>query len=98
LKEGGDGVVKDDFITIWERIADRQGEVFRTKRGLEFTYRIEGDFFLPSRTDWNITKRDFLKAFELVPMDGPGVINNLVMGPTYVWAVLHDERISKGNW
>ncbi len=86
------------FEEIWSRIIINSGELFHTKTGLEFTYKIEGDRFYPSRTDYAISKTDFRTAYELVPIDGPGVINDKVRGPAYVWAVLHDQMISNGEW
>ena len=86
------------FEEIWRRIVTHKGEIFCTKTGLEFTYRIDGERFYPSRTNYRISKTDFRKAYEIVPIDGPGVINDIVRGPAYVWAVLHDQRISLGEW
>ncbi len=40
---------------------------------------------------------DFYKAYDLIPINGPGAINNLVRGPANVWVVLHDSRISSGE-
>ena len=86
------------FEEVWERIKQHAGETFYTKRGLPFTYEVRGDVFLPSRTGYAIAKTDFRKAYERVPFEGPGEINYLVRGPAYIWAVLHDRRISKGDW
>jgi len=69
-----------------------------TIKGLRFKYTIENDCFYPNRTNYRISKSDFKKAYDLVPIDGPGKINSLVRGPAYVWAVLYDKRISKGEW
>ncbi len=78
---------------IWERIVKHEGETFHTKRGLPFTYEIRDNVFYPSRTEWQIPRADFEKALELVPFDGPGTVNKIVQGPSYVWSVLHDPRI-----
>jgi hypothetical protein len=86
------------FGEIWNRIIAHAGDNFYTKTGLEFTYEINGDIFFQSRTDYRILKADFEKTYALVPLDGPGTINNVVRGPAYVWAVLHDQRISNGMW
>lgn len=86
------------FEEMWSRIVAHAGETFRTITDKPFTYRIEGDGFFPSRTFYRISKADFIKAYELVPIAGPGVINQLVRGPSYVWAVLHDQRITLGEW
>ena len=77
----------------WSLIKSHAGEIFHTKRGLEFTYVVRGDGFFPSRTAYRLSKADFKKALSIFPIEGPGVIRDIVRGPTYVWAVLHDQRI-----
>jgi len=89
---------KSPFKEVWSRISNHAGETFHTKTGLEFTYATDKDSFYPSRTQYWISKQDFKDAYQLVPFKGPGVINNLIRGPAYVWAVLHDPRISLGMW
>jgi len=89
---------KPSFEQVWKRIAASEGKEFRTITNLPFTYELRGDSLCPSRTDYNISKKDFAKAYELVPIGGPGKINDLVRGPAYVWAILHDKRISLGEW
>ena len=84
--------------TIWLRLKQLEGESFETKTGLPFTFEISGDVFRPSRTKYNISKGDFAKALELVPIEGPGEIRDLVRGSAYIWAVLHDSRIKKADW
>ena len=91
-------MVSTPFSEVWSRIAAHAGETFSTKTGLDFTYKVRGDAFFPSRTSFRIAKADFEKAYRLVPVEGPGVISDLVRGPAYVWAVLHDHRISRGAW
>lgn len=86
------------FNEVWSRIRAVQGQEFVTKTGKPFTFKVRGEVFRPSRTDRNITKRDFKIAFELVPCDGPGVVNQKVQGPAYIWAVLHDKRIRQSDW
>jgi len=86
------------FNEIWNRIVAHQGETFRTKTGKPFTYQIDSNYFLPSRTNYRIIKNDLETAFADVPFDGPGKINWRVRGPAYIWAVLHDPRIRRDNW
>lgn len=86
------------FEEIWSRIVEHTGETFLTITGLEFMYSVEGNGFYPSRTVYRISKEDFRTAYQMIPIEGPGVINNIVRGPAYVWAVLHDKRISLGEW
>jgi len=89
---------KTSFEEIWERIIANAGRIFHTINGLPFTYRIKGTIVLPSRTDYQISMSDFEKAYEMVPIRGPGVISNIVRGSAYVWAILHDQRISLDEW
>jgi hypothetical protein len=86
------------FEVIWARITALQGEQFSTITGLPFTYSVNGEGLFPSRTDYRLSRGDFETAYALVPIPGPGVINNDVRGPAYVWAILHDQRVSQGAW
>ena len=81
---------------VWRHLKELEGHEFETKTGKPFTFEIDGDVFHPSRTKYNVAKADFRRALELVPFDGPGVINSVVRGPAYVWAVLHDKRVRRG--
>ena len=81
------------FNEVWNKIISNEGNIFHTKLGLEFTYRINNDILIPSRTAYNIQKNEIKKAFDLLPLSGPGEINNIVRGPSYVWAILNDKRI-----
>jgi hypothetical protein len=90
--------VAPSIDVVWPRLKAFEGEQFETKTGLAFTYSISGDVLVPSRTDYNISKGDVAKALALVPLDGPGQINETVRGPAYVWALLHDKRVRLGEW
>jgi len=90
--------LKPNIEAAWSRMGALEGEEFETKTGKPFSYEISGNIFRSSRAKYNITKSDFAKALELVPLEGPGKINNLVRGPAYIWAVLHDRRIRKNEW
>lgn len=92
------GSTKLSIDELWGRLKRLQGEGFETKSGQPFTYEITGDALRPSRTDYNVSKREFSKALALVPFDGPGVINRTVRGPAYVWALLHDKRVRGRDW
>lgn len=84
------------FEEVWARIVAHAGETFYTKTGLEFTYSVEGNGFYPSRTSYRgISKEDFRIANEKWPIEKLSEISDIVRGPSYVWAVLNDQRISK---
>ena len=84
-----------NFDNIWENIVINEGNVFKTITGLEFTYRVDSNFIIPNRTEYNISRADIEKAYNLLPLTGPGEINDIVRGPSYVWAILNDKRINK---
>jgi hypothetical protein len=76
------------FEEVWRRIVQHEGETFYTKTGLPFTYQVRGSAVYPSRTRQRIPKEDFKKAYERWLVKGPGELNQIVRGPSYVWAIL----------
>lgn len=85
------------FEPVWARIAAHSGSFFKTDAGRWFTYAVEDGFVLPSHTDLRIPRSDFELAFPLLPVPA-AKLNKFVSGPAYVWAILHDARISNGEW
>ena len=85
------------IIEVWSRIKEHEGDTFKTITGLEFSYSIDGDSIIPSRTDWNIPKSHVGKSLERVPLKDTTEIQDL-MGPSYLWGILNDDRISNGDW
>lgn len=86
------------FDEVWARIVGHAGQPFQTITGLEFTYEVEGNALRTNRTDYLLTLGNVETAFNRVPIGGPGEINQLVRGPAYVWAILHDQRIRGNDW
>lgn len=88
------------FEVIWERIKAHAGPEFKflTIQQEEFWYTVSGNIFRPSRTKYKIHRSEFEKAYPRVPFSGPGEITQTIRGSSYVWGVLHDEKISKGEW
>ncbi|HEY8293195.1 MAG TPA: hypothetical protein VIG44_11935 [Thermomicrobiales bacterium] len=86
-----------DIGTVWSRIEKHAGEPFHQLRGAEFTYTIKGGSVMPNRTNRNIAKSNFEKALSLIPFQGTTEIQHL-QGPSYVYAILMDERIRAGEW
>jgi hypothetical protein len=89
---------KPSFEDVWVRIQKRAGEAFFTKTGIRFTYRVEGEKVMLNRINYSLSKGDLMKAYPRVPMKGPSEIASLVRGTSYVWAILHDARISLKAW
>ncbi|MBU3198258.1 hypothetical protein LL037_21180 [Clostridium estertheticum] len=81
------------FVDMWQRIITNEGNTFKTKTEIEFTYKILGNGLITTRTEYKLSKGDFEKAYSMMPIDGPGVISNLVRGSAYIWSILNDNRI-----
>ena len=83
---------------IWARVKSCEGAEFNTKTGKPFKYDVVGNSIKPRHTERIISKVNFEKVLGRLPIDGPGEINKLVQGPSYVWAILHDPRIRHDEW
>ena len=90
-------MASQSFDPIWRRIVSCAGQEFKTVTGLEFNYTVEGQVLHPSRTRYNLPRSEFEKAYNLMPLTGPGQINRIVRGPAYVYTILTDPRISSGS-
>jgi len=86
------------FKNVWKRIIAHQGKTFYIKSGKPLKYEIDGEYFLPSRTKYRISKSDFKRVYPDLPLEGPGIISRVVRGSSYIWAVLHDRRIRRNDW
>ena len=91
-------IAKPDFEEVWKRVVSRAGESFFTKTGLRFTYTVGPDRINISRVKHPITKVDLMRAYGLAPVGGPSVLPSGIRGPSYVWAILHDARVSLRQW
>jgi hypothetical protein len=74
-----------------------EGELFRQIRGLEFTYDLSQSGLRPSTTDWLIPRAHFEKALDLVPLRSTVPVQHLY-GPSYVYVLLMDPQIRRGDW
>jgi hypothetical protein len=89
---------KPPFVEVWKNIKDYSGAIFYTKTGYPFTYTVIDDVVKTSRTNYALYMDQFEKAYALAPVKGPGEYSNMVRGPSYVWAILHDDRIRNKQW
>lgn len=87
-----------DIGEVWERIKAHQGQVFKLVEGGSLTYRVDGNVMVTSRSKQKLRIGDFEKVLAIAPVKGPGEISKLVRGPSYVYAILHDPRIRRGDW
>ena len=86
-----------EFTEVWSRIESHAGEEFFQIRNKPFTYEIRSGCLIPSTTNRNIPRSNFEEAFGLRPLQNTVPVQHL-QGPSYIYAVLMDERISLGEW
>src|ERR1035437_4556971 len=72
-----------------------QAETFYQKTGKPFTYAISGGCVVPSTTNRQLARSQFARAYERVPLRGPGELQDL-QGPSYLFAILADARVAAG--
>lgn len=82
--------------TVWKRITDHEGKVFRQVRGKAYTYEIVGTSLIPLKINQNISKSEFEKALTLLPLENTAKVQHL-RGPSYIYSILMDQRIRQGD-
>ena len=83
---------------VWPRIEAHAGETFRQIKGGEFIYTVEHGHVYVSRTPERIPKSHFEKALGLVPLINTVPLQKKFRGPSFIYAILMDERIRQGDW
>lgn len=86
----------NSLVEVWQRVMEYRGNQFLQKSGKAFTYKISGDALKPSTTNYLVPKSQFEKAWDRLPLNGPGEINDLI-APSYLYALLTDHRIINPN-
>ena len=79
--------------SIWNAITLHAGQDFRTVTGLPFRYVVAADRLMTDRTSYWIHRSQVQSALDLWPVTGPGALNKIVRGPSYLYALLADRRI-----
>ena len=69
--------MRRDWDETWRRIVALEGETFYQKRGKPFQYKIQYGMLRPSTTNHQLARSHFEKAFERMPLDGPGGLQDL---------------------
>ncbi len=82
---------------MWNRIARCAGETFLLRRGKEFTYTIRGETLHLDTTNRSISKGHLERALPLLPLKDTTQVQHL-MAPSYMFALLTDERVVAGEW
>ena len=82
---------------LWERITQCEGQAFYQIRGGEFTYQVKGNVLTLSRTNRSISKNTINEALQFVPLENTVPLQHL-QAPSYLFAILMDERIRRTDW
>jgi len=85
------------FEIAWRRIETHAGEEFAQIRGGKFTYEVIGGHLVPDRTNQQIPKSHLEEALALIPLESTVAVQHL-RGPSYIYAILMDDRIRMGDW
>ena len=85
------------FEKVWIRIKAHEGETFTQIRGGQFTYEVSGNSVIPDRTNRIFPRSQFEEAFSLVPLKNTVPVQHL-QGPSYMFAIMMDERIRGSDW
>lgn len=79
---------------FWMKLQQNEGVEFITVSALSFKYQfVSENTIRVSRANQLISKVNFEKAIERMPIEGPGEISKLVRGSAYVYALLMDVRL-----
>lgn len=87
----------DRMGRVWSRIVDHQGEVFTPERGRSFSYRVSGQYLVLDGVNWVISRADIEAALDLVPLRDTAPIQHMT-APTFIHAILMDDRIRGADW
>lgn len=82
---------------VWERIKEFEGEEFKQIRGGEFHYKVNGNILELSRTNQSISKGTIKEALLHVPLKNTTSLQKL-RAPSYLFAILMDNRIRRSDW
>ena len=74
------------FEQTWQRIVKWEGADFQQVRGKVFSYTMSSNALVPSTTNYLIPRSRVEKAWERMPVTGPGAISDLV-APSYLFAI-----------
>lgn len=86
-----------DVETVWARIRANEGEKFYQLRGKIFTYSVVGEYIDLHTTNQKIPKKHIAQALGEVPLKDTVQVQHL-RGPSYIYAILMDDRIRKNDW
>lgn len=89
--------MKMNIENIWGRIVLYSGEEFTQIRGKVFTYEAHENYIKLQCTNQNLAKTNFQKS--LIHLLFKNTVNlQDLWGPSYIFAILMDDRIRAEDW
>lgn len=83
-----------DIEKVWNNIKSHEGEMFRTVRGIEFTYVVVEDYILVNDDKKRRITKDSIKTAITINNPSPSKIKQEgIWGPSYVYGIITDKRI-----
>ena len=80
--------------SVWDNIVKSEGETFRTKRGIGYSYQVKDGYILINGDKRRrITKEHFEKALTIVNPTPAKIQDEKIWGPSYVYGIITDKRI-----
>jgi hypothetical protein len=96
-KKGGNYMSSINVDLVWKRICDNEGKEFRQIRGKTFTYSVSQNTAHLNSTNRSFTKNTIESALEFVPLTNTLPVQHL-QAPSYLYAILMDNRIRESLW
>lgn len=81
-----------EFREAWQKVADLEGETFRTERGEEFTYRFRKTYIVVSAGDISVPRTNFEKVFRRRRTESENEPTP-VQGQRYIQAIFNQAGI-----
>lgn len=79
---------------IWNNIKYREGEIFKTVRGIEYKYVVYNDYILINDDEKRkITKESIEKALKIENPTPSKIQREGIWGPSYICGIITDGRI-----
>ena len=80
--------------TVWKNINTCEGEIFKTVRGVKYTYVVYTDYILINDDKRRkITKTSLKEALEIDTPSPSKIQSANIWGPSYVYGIITDKRI-----
>lgn len=84
----------ENINTIWANILRNENEIFRTVKGISYTYVVKNDFILINNDRKRLIKKEKIAKALLIENPSPSKIKSEgIWGPSYVYGIITDNRI-----